>query len=847
MAPARTQMFSAGVNEGSSKACRKDVANVVHSRSPEMNGTRHAHEGILDIRREGVQGSVHAQILEKLRPEDGAEKGMPTLLLYDEVGLKLFEDITYLEEYYLTNAEIDVLSRHAEDIASRIRPGTMVVELGSGNLRKVNILLRALERAGKSVEYYALDLSLEELKRTLSKVPENSFKHVKLHGLHGTYDDGLIWLRSQENLNRPKCILSLGSSIGNFTRGEAARFLGQFSRILQEEDSMLIGLDGCKDKERVFRAYNDREGVTHRFLRNGLTHANEVLGKEVFNHNEWNTIGEYNAEKGCHEAFYSPTKDVQFDDVAIRAGERVRVEESYKYSPSERSSLWSKAGLCEDSQWGIDGNLYHLHMLKKRSSYPLDPAEYAAKPVPSLQEWTAIWAMWDTVTQGMVPQGELFSKPIKLRNACIFYLGHIPTFLDMHLTRATNEASTPPEHYPLIFERGIDPDVDNPERCHAHSEIPETWPSVDEILDFQERVRHRVRQLYKTDAVDYNHRLGRALWLTFEHEAMHLETFLYMLVQSKNTLPPPSSSRPDFAAMAHQARSNAVHNEWITIPTTTVSLGTEDPEGDSESTRYFGWDNEKPRRRVNVASFQSRARPITNGEYACYLEQTGKSNIPASWDEAPVTNGTASEHGDDAAWEATDKTMQTPSKAFLRGKTIKTIYGAVSLVLALDWPVAASYDELALCAKWMNGRIPTLQEARSIYSYAGRHKSREASHVLEKQISAVNGYGNPRTAKHAIANGCSHLSNDGVEETPPPSHWQSRRLQAEPPSNPLLHFASLEGCNVGFHNWHPVPVTPKGGVLCGQADLGGVWEWTSSVLEEHEGFKPMELYPGYSS
>lgn len=28
--------------------------------------------------------------------------------------------------------------------------------------------------------------------------------------------------------------------------------------------------------------------------------------------------------------------------------------------------------------------------------------------------------------------------------------------------------------------------------------------------------------------------------------------------------------------------------------------------------------------------------------------------------------------------------------------------------------------------------------------------------------------------------------------------------------------------------------------------MGGVWEWTSSVLEKHEGFEPMGLYPAYT-
>ncbi len=51
------------------------------------------------------------------------------------------------------------------------------------------------------------------------------------------------------------------------------------------------------------------------------------------------------------------------------------------------------------------------------------------------------------------------------------------------------------------------------------------------------------------------------------------------------------------------------------------------------------------------------------------------------------------------------------------GKCVRTVYGAIPLSLAMDWPVVASYDELAGCAQWMGGRIPTLEEVRSIYSY----------------------------------------------------------------------------------------------------------------------------------
>ena len=49
-----------------------------------------------------------------------------------ELGLKLFEKITYLEDYYLTNAEIETLTTHADKIAERLVDGSQLVELGSG-------------------------------------------------------------------------------------------------------------------------------------------------------------------------------------------------------------------------------------------------------------------------------------------------------------------------------------------------------------------------------------------------------------------------------------------------------------------------------------------------------------------------------------------------------------------------------------------------------------------------------------------------------------------------------------------------------------------------------------------
>ncbi len=214
---------------------------------------------------------------------------------------------------------------------------------------------------------------------------------------------------------------------------------------------------------------------------------------------------------------------------------------------------------------------------------------YARSVLPSLEDWEGVWTAWDTVTRGMLSNAELLEKPIKLRNACIFYLGHIPTFLDIQVTKTTGGAATHPANYSAIFERGIDPDVDNPELCHAHSEIPDEWPPLDDILAYQGRVRERLRTLYASGPEDIPRHVARALWVGFEHELMHMETLLYMMLQSDKMLPPPHTQRPDFEKLAAKARSARVANEWFDVPAQEVPVGLDDPEDSADPSRHFGW------------------------------------------------------------------------------------------------------------------------------------------------------------------------------------------------------------------------------------------------------------------
>lgn len=92
------------------------------------------YNSIVDIREDKEEKSLQEMIRTSLGggPSGQDAPTFPSLLLWDEEGLKLFEAITYSKDYYLTAAEIEVFEHHAHEMAQRIAPGTVIVELGSG-------------------------------------------------------------------------------------------------------------------------------------------------------------------------------------------------------------------------------------------------------------------------------------------------------------------------------------------------------------------------------------------------------------------------------------------------------------------------------------------------------------------------------------------------------------------------------------------------------------------------------------------------------------------------------------------------------------------------------------------
>src|ERR1035437_4584775 len=161
-------------------------------------------------------GDVRAGLL---RP---GQKELPSKYLYDEIGSALFEVISVLPEYGLTRADERLLRRHARDIVSRIKTQVLVAEMGSGSGKKTRWILEALARRQRTT-YCPIEISPTALARCESELGQ--FEYVSIVGFERPYLDGLLAAAARRNETDHLLVLFLGSTIGNFDRDAAARFL----------------------------------------------------------------------------------------------------------------------------------------------------------------------------------------------------------------------------------------------------------------------------------------------------------------------------------------------------------------------------------------------------------------------------------------------------------------------------------------------------------------------------------------------------------------------------------------------------------------------------------------------
>jgi uncharacterized SAM-dependent methyltransferase len=96
-------------------------------------------------------------------------RSLPCRFFYDARGSALFEEITQLEEYYLTRVETALLEAHGAEIAGLMGSARLLVEFGSGSSRKTSLLLDALQHVETYIPIDVAGESLEEAAEWLAE------------------------------------------------------------------------------------------------------------------------------------------------------------------------------------------------------------------------------------------------------------------------------------------------------------------------------------------------------------------------------------------------------------------------------------------------------------------------------------------------------------------------------------------------------------------------------------------------------------------------------------------------------------------------------------------------------
>lgn len=288
---------------------------------------------------------------------------IPSKHFYDRRGSELFEEITRLPEYYLTDAERHLLAGTAGEIVAETRADELV-ELGAGSARKTRILLDAMAAAGCLALYVPFDVSESEVRRVALELVEE-YPGLEVHGIVADFTRGLDVIPP----GKSRLVILLGSTIGNFGPDAARSLLRRIAASMEPGDWFLLGVDLIKDPAVLEAAYDDAAGVTAAFNRNLLVSVNQLAD------------GDFDPEVFDHKAVYRPehhwvemrlvarrpqTVHLRALDLTLQlaAGEEIWTEISTKYDRPTVDALLADSGF-EPARWFDQDGVFALALARR--------------------------------------------------------------------------------------------------------------------------------------------------------------------------------------------------------------------------------------------------------------------------------------------------------------------------------------------------------------------------------------------------------------------------------------------------------------------------------------------------
>lgn len=275
--------------------------------------------------------SQPAMLSDVLKGLQKGQKTLPSKYFYDKRGSELFEKICNLEEYYPTRKELSVMNDNIQQITGKLGKNVQLIELGSGSSLKTRLLLNHLENIHS---YVPVDISEKFLANEAEKL-RREYPNLKIEPVAADYTRPFDLPDTNSNGDEKKVAYFPGSTIGNFTKEQAAQFIGLIKKLVGDDGGLLIGFDLIKERNTLIAAYDDSKGVTAAFNKNILHHLNRELDSN-FNPDKFNHRAIFNEEKSRIEMHLVSLEkqQVQISDqiIPFEEGETIHTENSHKYS-----------------------------------------------------------------------------------------------------------------------------------------------------------------------------------------------------------------------------------------------------------------------------------------------------------------------------------------------------------------------------------------------------------------------------------------------------------------------------------------------------------------------------------
>ncbi len=280
---------------------------------------------------------------------------------YDERGSQLFDAITRLPEYYLTETEIGIMFENVHEIAELVGPQASLIEFGSGSSLKTRVLLQHLNSLAA---YVPVDISEDHLLASAKQI-QSEFPEIEVAPVVADFTRPFD-LPQPAIMPLRNIVYFPGSTIGNFERDDAEALLRVMRLEAKDNGALLIGVDLQKDPAIIEAAYNDSAGITAKFNLNMLQHLNNDYGAD-FDAHAFEHDANYDEDEGrVVIRLISQAKhqvSIGGETFALDDGEAILTEYSHKYTLDGFAAMAAKAGFRVEKVWTDARQLFSVQYL----------------------------------------------------------------------------------------------------------------------------------------------------------------------------------------------------------------------------------------------------------------------------------------------------------------------------------------------------------------------------------------------------------------------------------------------------------------------------------------------------